>query len=83
MSKTDKLIEKLKSGKIDARQLRTLMEKMGFSYKHGKGSHEYWSDGQQIIVISPHGKDLKPYQIRAARKVLLGGGDHGEEDEAL
>ena len=72
MTKADKLVEKLKRGKINAEELRKLMNHFGYIYKHGKGSHEYWSNGEGIIVISPHGKDLKPYQIRAAKKVLLG-----------
>ncbi len=81
VTKADKLIKKLGRGAIGARELRTLMSHFGFEHKHGKGSHEYWSDGERIIVISPHGDELKPYQIRAAAKALLGGTD-GEEDPA-
>jgi predicted RNA binding protein YcfA (HicA-like mRNA interferase family) len=70
MTKTDKLMEKLKRGSIDANELLTLLSKRGWSKVGGKGSHQVWSDGKKVLVLALHGKDLKRYQIKDAQEAL-------------
>lgn len=73
MSKQEKLIEKLKNETIGADELRNLLKRLGFGYRQPGSSHQTWfhADGRRL-TISPHGKDLKRYQIKEAQKVLLG-----------
>ncbi|MGZ3687304.1 MAG: type II toxin-antitoxin system HicA family toxin [Bdellovibrionota bacterium] len=71
MSKTAKLKEKLRHGSIDARELRTLFKQIGWVLDRTKGSHEFWVSGSLVFVFATHSKDLKPYQLKQARMVLL------------
>ena len=73
MSKQQKLVEKLQNETISAEELRNLLGRMEFSARQPGTSHQTWSheDGRRI-TISPHGKDLKRYQIKEAKKALLG-----------
>jgi len=71
MSKTEKLIAKLKSGNIDAIELRSLLKKLNWSLDHSTGSHEVWFKDGARFVLATHGKDLKLYQIKQAQKALL------------
>jgi len=71
VSKTDKLLEKLKNGSIDAHDLRTLLKKLGWDLDHSTGSHEVWKKGAHRFILAAHGKDLKPYQIKEAKRILL------------
>lgn len=77
MSKSDKLLAKLKNGTISADELTTLLNKLGWKLKGGKGSHQTWSKDTLTLVLSPHGKDLKKYQIKQAQ-VALEDSSHGE-----
>ena len=71
MTKLDKLIAKLKNGNIDAVELRALLGKLGWRLERTRGSHEIWVQGPETFVIATHAKDLKPYQKKQARDVLL------------
>jgi predicted RNA binding protein YcfA (HicA-like mRNA interferase family) len=65
----DKRIDKLLNYSIKASELENLLVNLGFENKGGKGSHRTWvKKGCLPILLSPHGKDLKKYQIR---KVIL------------
>jgi hypothetical protein len=35
-----------------------------------RGSHEVWCHKNKTFVLATHGNDLKPYQIKEARKHL-------------
>lgn len=70
MSKHAKLKMKLENGTINANELRTLLNKEGFSLHRTSGSHEVWIRGERTLVLATHGKDLKPYQIKEAREIL-------------
>lgn len=77
MAKNDKLKSKLKDGSISGRDLRTLLQQEGWALERNRGSHEVWARIAQTFVLATHSKELKPYQIREARRLLLG----GEEEE--
>lgn len=71
MTKQEKLLTKLKAGHIDARELRTLLVKLGWSLDRTKGSHEFWERGTETFVLATHSDDLKPYQKKQAKEALL------------
>jgi predicted RNA binding protein YcfA (HicA-like mRNA interferase family) len=69
MSKTEKLMEKLRNGTISAKELRTLMKKKGWVLESTSGSHEQWFHPTQVhpnnrFTLATHSKDLKKYQIK-------------------
>jgi predicted RNA binding protein YcfA (HicA-like mRNA interferase family) len=70
MSKTDKLLAKLKNRTISAQELRTLLGQLGWVLARQKGSHEQWLKNGQVITLATHSKDLKPYQIKQVSKAL-------------
>ncbi len=80
MTKHDKLLQKLRQGSIDAKELITLLKQEGWTLDRTKGSHEVWIKGPQTYVLATHTKDLKPYQRRAAQELLLKE-DHDEEEK--
>jgi predicted RNA binding protein YcfA (HicA-like mRNA interferase family) len=70
MSKTQKLLEKLRNGTISASELRTLMKQLGWKLVRTKGSHEQWVGPQnEKFTLATHSKELKPYQIKEFRKL--------------
>lgn len=76
MSKTEKLIQKLRSGVISAKELKTLMKKLGWTLDRQAGSHEQWVNRKRDypknrITIATHTKDLKQYQIKEAMEKIL------------
>lgn len=71
MSKTEKLLEKLKNGTIDGREIATLLKKMGWTIDRQKGSHEVWILGAKTLVLVAGRVELKSYQIRDLQKALL------------
>jgi len=71
MTSTAKLKMKLQTGSIDAHELRTLLKHEGWSLERTKGSHEIWANDERTFVLATHSKDLKPYQIKEARSLLL------------
>ena len=71
MTSAMKLKEKLTAGAINARELRTLLKHEGWVIDRVKGSHEIWIAGSRTYVLATHSKDLKPYQIKEARLLIL------------
>lgn len=71
MSKTDKLLEKLKNGTISGPEAETLLGKLGWSLDRQNGSHQVWASGNQSLTLVAGRKDLKPYQIKALQKLLV------------
>ena len=72
MTQTDKLLAKLKHGRISGAELVTLLGKLGWRLIRQKGSHQTWSNGARILIIIAERIDLKPYQVKEAQKALLG-----------
>ena len=71
MTQTDKLLKKLKEGRISGSELSTLLSKLGWSMKRQCGSHQTWSDGDLILIVIAERKDLKAYQIKDAQRALI------------
>lgn len=71
MSSIDKLKSKLERGSIKARELRALMNQLGWQLDRIKGSHEVWIKGSKTFVLATHSQDLKLYQIKQAQNMLL------------
>ncbi|MBI2606541.1 MAG: type II toxin-antitoxin system HicA family toxin [Deltaproteobacteria bacterium] len=73
MSRTAKLIVKLRSGRLTGAELVTLLGKLGWRQMRQSGSHQTWSNGERILIVIAGRMNLKPYQIKEAQKALLGG----------
>ncbi len=71
MSKKDKLIIKLQNGTIKGRELEALLRQLGWYQLRQVGSHQTWSNGEKMLVLIAGRMDLKPYQIKEAKKALL------------
>lgn len=71
MSKTEKLLTKLRNGTIDGQELATLLGRVGWRHIRTNGSHQVWSDGTQTLVLVANRARLKPYQIKDAQEALL------------
>lgn len=75
MSKSEKVLAKILSGKSDKNisfeDATYALSVSGFAIDGGKGSHQVYrhSDGRKI-VLPRHGKDLKPIYIRQIRETL-------------
>ncbi len=68
-------LEKLSNHTIKSRELETLLLRLGFQKKSGKGSHVKWiKEGLPPIVIATHSKEVKPYQLKQVIQVLRIGG---------
>lgn len=76
MTKAEKLKDKLKKGTINAKDLRTLLTQEGWTLDHSTGSHEVWHKDGGRFILAAHSKDLKIYQIKQAKTLIL-----GEKDE--
>ena len=77
MSKQDKLLAKVLSGKSDAAvrfgDLCALLTQLGFTLRV-RGSHHYFSkEGFDHINLQAAGKDAKPYQVKQVREILQRG----------
>ena len=72
VTQTDKLLAKLKDGRISGNELVALLGKLGWRLMRQKGSHQSWSNGERILIVIAERTDLKPYQIKEAQKALLG-----------
>lgn len=72
MSQNEKLLTKLREGRIDGAELISLLGRLGWTLIRQKGSHQTWSNGEKILILIAGRTDLKPYQIKEARKALLG-----------
>lgn len=71
MANIEKLKQKLERGSINARELRTLMNQLGWHLMRIKGSHEVWVKEHKTFVLATHTKDLKRYQVKQAQELLL------------
>jgi predicted RNA binding protein YcfA (HicA-like mRNA interferase family) len=80
MSKTDKLLLKLKNGTISGKELRTLMNKLGWTHARTNGSHETWEKGSKTYILATHSKDLKAYQIKQAQKLMIEEDQDGDKE---
>ena len=82
MSKTEKLLEKLRNGTISASEARTLLVKLRWTLRNQVGSHETWkTDGQLPLTLATHTKELKRYQIKQLQQSLLEEKNGGEKEE--
>lgn len=70
MSKTEKLLQKLKNEKISAAELRTLLVKLGWALDRTRGSHEVWVSGSKRITLATHTKDVPRYQIKQVKEQI-------------
>ena len=76
MSKFDKLLYKILSGRSDRNipfsELCYILEKLGFQ-KRIKGDHHiYYHDRiVEIINIQPIGSEAKAYQVKQIRNIIL------------
>lgn len=68
-------LEKLLNNAIKGKELETLLLRLGFKKRAGKGSHVKWiKKGLPPIVIATHSKEVKPYQLKQVIQVLRIGG---------
>ncbi|GBR77611.1 toxin HicA [Candidatus Termititenax dinenymphae] len=76
MSKYEKLVQKILSGKQDNSfsfsDITKLLLAFGFSERI-KGSHHiyYRTDIVEIINIQPRGAQAKPYQVKQIRDIMV------------
>lgn len=71
MSKTEKLIAKLKNKKISAAELRTLLIRLGWICRGQEGSHESWvGPAGERFTLATHSKEVKPYMLKEISKKL-------------
>ncbi len=72
MSKTEKLLQKLTIGTISASEMRTLLGKLGWNLRNTVGSHEQWiGPANEKYTLATHDKELKQYQIKDLKKLIL------------
>jgi predicted RNA binding protein YcfA (HicA-like mRNA interferase family) len=72
MSKTDKLIEKLRTNQedVDFNDFETLLSRLGWILDRQSGSHRIWiSPKRSRVAIQPKGSKAKGYQIRQFLKI--------------
>ncbi len=82
MSKTDKLLDKLKRGKLSQREVTSLLEKLGWQRTRQKGSHAAWSNGVETIILVEDGREnLLPYQVKNIRQALVRSKQLEDENE--
>lgn len=83
MVNSDKLISKLLHLNIKKKELNTLLNRLGFTYRKGKGSHEVWSKDGFVIVIATHDKEVPNYILKQLVDYLrdrdLLGDDHEKD----
>ena len=74
MSKFDKLIEKVMTGRGDTNisfaDLCGLLIKLGFVERGGSGSHRTFARGELFVNLQPDGSKAKAYQVRQVREHL-------------
>ena len=76
MAHSKKTFLKLLSASADAnisqRDLVSLLLALGFDERQGRGSHVVFSrDGvEEIITLSAHGNQAKPYQVKQVRRLI-------------
>ena len=75
MTKREKLLAKILSGRADANipfdPTEALLESLGFELRI-RGSHHVFRKGDYFVDLQPtSGRKLKPYQAKQLREVLL------------
>ncbi len=73
MSRTEKLIRKLRSGSaLSFGELQAILELFGFRLDRTGGSHHIYVHPQvsRPVSIQPDGKDAKRYQVRQVRDII-------------
>ncbi|MDO8519199.1 MAG: type II toxin-antitoxin system HicA family toxin [Deltaproteobacteria bacterium] len=70
MNKQDKLISKLLHLSLKKRELNTLLNQLGFSYRRGKGSHEVWTREKFVVTIATHDKEVPFYILKQLSQYL-------------
>jgi predicted RNA binding protein YcfA (HicA-like mRNA interferase family) len=77
MSKQDKLLEKVLSGKSDAGirfgDLCSLLTGLGFTLRVRGSHHNFRRQNFDDINLQAAGKDANPYQVRQVREILRRG----------
>ena len=77
MSKQDKLLAKVLSGKSDAgirfADLCGLLTYLGFTLRIRGSHHHFRKAGFDDINLQSAGKDAKPYQVKQVREILQQG----------
>jgi predicted RNA binding protein YcfA (HicA-like mRNA interferase family) len=76
MSKHDKLVQKILSGRqdrsIDFSDLVTLLHALGFSLRINGSHHIFFrEDIAEILNIQPDGSMAKPYQVKQIRDIIV------------
>ena len=77
MAKTDDLLTRILRGRSDAAipfsELRTLLQRLGFTERVRGSHHIVTKDGvEEILNLQPRGGgEAKPYQVRQVRDVVL------------
>lgn len=74
MSKTDKVLEKVLSGRGDDNiafaDMCYLLKKLGFIPRRSDGSHAIFQDGPHFVNLQNFKGKVKNYQVRQVREVL-------------
>ena len=73
MSRTEKLIRKLRSGSVlSFAELQAILELFGFRLDRIGGSHHIYVHPRATrpVSIQPDGKDAKRYQVRQVRDMI-------------
>ena len=76
MSRFTKTLRQVLSGASDANvsfgDLRTLLQRLGFSERTRGSHHIFWKDGvAEILNLQPKGGKAKPCQVKQVRNVVL------------
>lgn len=67
---SDKYIEKLLNLTLQKRELDTLLSRLGFIKRSGKGSHERWHREGHAFTVATHNKEVPKYILRQIRDYL-------------
>ena len=78
MSKWDKLIEKILSGKTDANlsfeEVSNLLQRLGYRLTIRGSHHIYKKPEWPALNLQPFGQNVKPYQVKQIRLALIAKG---------
>ena len=71
MTKKEKLVEEVKSGRrISSKEAQKILQMAGFLEKGTKGDHQSWSNGKRTIAILLNKKELPDYLIDKLKEIL-------------
>ncbi len=74
MSKADKTLDQVLSGKSDANirfdDMCRLLRSLGFIARHAGGSHAIFQDGTRFVNLQNVRGMVKKYQVRQVREIL-------------